>query len=107
MIGVLVLLAGIAGAGLLYWAETRSAEPTMDELMPGYSKMEKRQMGILFGGTGVVLSDGLDDLKRPDTQATIIVVVSVLFAWGCFYVARGLEDADDDSPPGSEPDGRI
>ncbi|HVC21258.1 MAG TPA: hypothetical protein VNE16_14380 [Vicinamibacterales bacterium] len=89
-IGALVLLVGISGAWLLYWFETRYAGPTMDQLLPGYAQADARQMGILYGGTGVLMSEGLEQLKRPDTQAIIIAAVSVLIALGCFYVARQL-----------------
>ena len=98
----IILTAGIAGAGLLYWLEMRFAGPTMDELMPGYARMDARQMGILFGSTGVFLSEGLENLKRPDVQAIILVVVSVLVAWGCLHIARLLSEDEpaDDRPPG-------
>lgn len=94
--GILVLVLGIVGACLLYWLETRFAGPTIDQLLPGYAEMESRQMGILFGTSGAVLSGWLDDLKRPDVQAIIMAGVSVLVALGCFYVARqlGYEETD-------------
>jgi hypothetical protein len=102
-IGAAVLAVGLLGALLFYWIVSRTAGPTMEELMPGYAKMESRQMGILFGGTGVLLSEWLEDLKRPDTQAVIIALVAILIACGCFYVARLLEADElpaDEGPAG-------
>ncbi|MDE3154310.1 MAG: hypothetical protein KGN76_04370 [Acidobacteriota bacterium] len=94
----IVLIVGVVGAGLLYWLETRSAQPSMEELMPGYTKMNDRQMGILFGQTGVFLSDGLDKLKQPGVQAIILVVAALLIAWGCFHVSRLLDQSQEDGP---------
>jgi hypothetical protein len=55
--------------------------------MAGFGKADRRQMEILYGQMGVMTQDLLDDLKRPGTQAVIIVAMAALVASGCFYFA--------------------
>jgi hypothetical protein len=98
-IGVVVLLLGIGSAGIVYWIGIRSADSTEDPLLAGYSeaqsRAESRQMGLLYGKSGVLIDDLCDDLKRPGTQAAIIAGVSALIAAGCFYLARPLDPDDE------------
>jgi hypothetical protein len=90
-IGVLVLVCGVAGAGLFYWIQTRTAVPTMDDLMPGYSSRRSRQIGIMMGTFGMTMMEWLDALKEPRTQAIIIAAISALAALVCFRVARLMD----------------
>lgn len=91
VIGSLVLLFGVAGACLFYWIASRSAAPTMDDLMPGYSRARSRQIGIMMGDLGVTLMAWLDALKDPGTQAIIVAAVSALVGLACFRVARLMD----------------
>ena len=92
IIGVIVLMMGIGSACLVYWMGTRSGDLTDDPSMVGYNKAESRQMGILYGKMGLMIDDLFDDLKHPGTQATLIVAVASLVAFGCFYFARSLDN---------------
>ncbi len=94
MIGIIVLVLGIAGAGIVYWLGTRSPNVMDDFSMVGFDRAQKRQMGQLYGKMGLVVEQFSDDLKQPGTQAQIIAVVSILVAAGCFYVARRFDDSD-------------
>lgn len=94
--GVIVLVLGIACAGIIYWLGTRSPDLSGDLSMTGYDKPAERQMEILYGKQGEMIEDFANDLKQPGTQAVIIVVTATLVAVGCFYFAR-LSD-DDDAP---------
>jgi uncharacterized membrane protein YbaN (DUF454 family) len=96
IIGAIVLALGIVGAGIVYWLGTRSPDVSDDLSMVGYNKSEQRQMGILYGKQGELIEDWSNDLKQPDTQAIIIVVVAALVFGGCFYFAR-LLDYDDET----------
>jgi flagellar basal body-associated protein FliL len=91
VIGIVVLVLGLASAGAVYWVRTHSDEPTEDELLAGNARAESRQMEMLYGRMGLLTQELSDDLKQPGTQAFIIAAVSVLIAAGCFYFAR-LED---------------
>jgi flagellar basal body-associated protein FliL len=95
MIGIIVLLLGIGGAGMVYWLGTRSSDVMDDLSMVGFNKARTRQMGMLYGKMGPVIEGWFDDLKQPGSQATIIVVVSTLIAAGCFYFARLLDHDDE------------
>ena len=94
VIGFIVLLLGIAGAGLVYWLGTRSPDVSDDLSMVGYNRAEQRQMGMLFGKMGLLIEDWTNDLKQPGTQATLIATTSILIALGCFYFARQLKNDD-------------
>jgi flagellar basal body-associated protein FliL len=96
MIGIIVLLLGIGGAGVVYWLGTRSPDVSDDLSMVGYHKAQTRQMGMLYGKMGPVIEEWFDDLNQPGTQTEIIVVISILVAAGCFYFARLL--GHDDEP---------
>jgi flagellar basal body-associated protein FliL len=100
MLGVIVLVLGIAGAGVVYWMGTRSPDLADDPAMVGYNKAQTRQMGMLYGKMGPVIEEWFDDLKQPGTQAILIAVVSTLVAAGCFYFAR-LTDNSDEAPDGT------
>jgi hypothetical protein len=106
---VLLLTLGLAGACLFYRVETRSPAPTIDDLMPGYSRARSRQIGIMMGDLGVTLMAWLDALKEPGTQALLIAGVSGLAAWICFRLARLLDRPIPDAhpvPPASSDDRR-
>lgn len=92
--GVIVLLAGVIGAGIVYWQGTRSPALSDDLSMVGFNRAQRRQMGQLYGKMGTFIEDWSEDLKRPGTQAAIIVGASVIIAYGCFFFAR-LSGNDD------------
>ncbi|HLZ53731.1 MAG TPA: hypothetical protein VKS19_04550 [Verrucomicrobiae bacterium] len=95
VIGAVVLLLGLAGAGAVYWIRAHSGEPAEDELLAGNARAESRQMEILYGKMGLLTQELSDDLKQPGTQALLIATISILIAAGCFYFAR-LEDDDNE-----------
>ena len=93
-VGVSVLVLGLGAAGLVYELETRSAAPSMEDLMPGYSQANSRQMGIYYGHAGEIMWGWREDLARPGTQAAIIIAIASLVALGCFRAAwLDAEDA--------------
>ncbi len=94
LIGIIVLVLGIGGAGIIYWLGTRSPDLSDNLSMLGFNKAEQRQMGRLYGKMGTLIEDWTQDLKRPGTQAFFIVGFSVLVAGGCFHFARLLEPDD-------------
>jgi len=96
MTGILVLVLGLAGAGVVYWLGTRSPDVSDDLSMLGYNKAQTRQMEQLYGKQGLLIEEWMEDLKQPGTQAVIIAAVSTLIAVGCFYFAR-LLDSDEET----------
>ncbi len=101
MVGVIVLVLGLAGAGVVYWFGTRSSDVSDDPSMQGYNKAQTRQMGLLYGKQGLLIDEWWNDLKQPGTQAALIAVVSALIAAGCFYFSR-LLDIDDEPTGGND-----
>ena len=63
-----------------------------DDWLRGNARAESRQMGVLYGKMGILISQWSDDLKQPGTQAIVIAAVSILVAAGCFYFARLSDD---------------
>jgi len=92
--GVVVLLAGLAGAGMIYWLGSRSPDASDDLSMVGYHRAERRQMGQLYGKMGTVIEDWSEDLKDPGTRAILIMGFSIVVAGGCFYLSRLLGNGD-------------
>lgn len=90
-IGTIVLVAGLVGAALFYWNATRSANPTLDELLPGYSERRARQNAIVMGNLVVTLLELLETMKQPYAQALLIAGTSVLIALCCFRIAPLLD----------------
>jgi len=91
MAGAIVLLLGLAGAGVVYWLGTRTANLGDDLSMAGYAKAETRQMGLLYGQQGLLIEELQNDLKQPGTQAVIIIIGAAIVAASIFYFARILE----------------
>ena len=94
LIGIIALVLGIAGAGILYWLRTRSPDLSDDLSMQGFNRAEQRQMGQLYGKSGLLIDEWADDLKQPGTQAVVIAGFSAVVFAGCFYFARLLDDDD-------------
>ena len=92
-----MLVAGIAAAGLVYWLGTRSPDLSANLSMLGFNRAEQRQMGQLYGKSGLMIEKWADDLKQPGTQAILIAAFSTLVFIGCSYFAR-LLDVDDEPP---------
>lgn len=90
---MILLALGIFGANLVYWLGTRS--PVDVDTLPvvGEDKAETRKAETLFGRQSVMLDELNRNLKRPATQAIIIVITGALASGGCFYVARVLDRA--------------
>ena len=86
--GVVILALGLAGAGALYWARTRTPALADDPMMLSYSKPQRMQMGVMYGKMGTLIEDLGDDLAQPGTQAFLIAAGSAVAAWGCFFAAR-------------------
>ena len=83
-----MLMLGLIGVGAVY--QLGRPQDVPDELSTAY-KNNERQAEYLYGKPGLWLQELLGALKKPDTQAVIIVAASWLIAAGCLYVARQFE----------------
>ena len=83
-----MLVLGLTAAGLIYWLGTRNADLSDALSMQGFNRPEQQQMGELYGKSGQMMEDWIEDLRQPGTQAIIVIVVSGLVAAGCLYFAK-------------------
>jgi hypothetical protein len=90
-----VLLLGIFGADWVYWLGMHSAQSSDDPSLMGNEKARSRQEQILYGKQSVLIDEWSEDIKRPGTQAVIVVVTAALVAGGCFYFARLLHQSEE------------
>jgi hypothetical protein len=91
VIGTIVLLLGMAGAGV-FWINAHPAGPPIDDLLPGYARAQSRGVGAMMGHFGLMMTEWQDTLALPGTQALIIATVSALFAAYFFRAAWVLDD---------------
>jgi len=89
-IGVLILLLGLAGAGLVYWTGAPPKDLSDDVSTAETSKKVARDIELNFGKMGLLMNDFSEDLKHPGVRAVLILAGSILVASGCFYFARLL-----------------
>ncbi len=92
MIAVLVLIAGLAGAGAFYAVELRTAPPPLDELSaPGYLRARQHDVEVMMGPMGVTLLRWQDALEQPGAEAIGIAAASALVALGFSRAATRAE----------------
>ena len=99
MVGALVLLLGLGGAGIVYWTGSPPVDLSSDPATARDYKTETRDIEINFGKMGLLMNEWMTDLERPGTQAAIIALVSILAASGCFYFAHGPEGGGETDDP--------
>jgi hypothetical protein len=94
LIGLVVLVAGLSIAGLVYRRGTRSEDARVEQYEQAQARAESRQMQMLYGTSGGLMEDFLNALKRPGNQAMIIAAITGLIAGGCFYLGRPLPEVE-------------
>jgi hypothetical protein len=90
--GILMVVFGISAACVFYWIQSRSATPSLEDTLPDYRRQLAREIGIQQGTFGVMMLDWVEALRRPGTQAIIIVASAALVGLACFRAARNIED---------------
>jgi len=98
-VGALILLLGFASAGMLYWIRTRPEDPALEQYRQDESRAVSRQMQMLYGSSGNVMQDFVTALKRPGTQAIVIIAVTALISGACFYLARPFPEDNGPAVP--------
>ena len=74
---------------------TRSADSANLLPVAGEDKAETRRTELMMGQQAVLADEWGRDLKRPGTQAVLILATAVLAAGGCFYFAGLLDRAEE------------
>ena len=103
-VGVIVLLVGISSAALVYRLGQKSSPTSTTNgawkdstLSLTDSKTSTRNIELYGGKVEVLMVKWLDWLRRPESLAILIAIISALVALGCFLVASHLS-ADTASP---------
>ena len=96
-IGLIVLIAVLCSAGVVYWIGSRPEDPALAQYRQDQARAVTRQMETLYGTSGDVMQKVLTAMKRPRNQALAIVAATALIAGGCFYLGRPIpEDGEAD-----------
>jgi hypothetical protein len=90
-IGTLVLIAGVIAAAWLYWIDTHRAGQTIEELLPGSTALNARQMRLLYGNAVEFVYEIYQEWKSPAGQALTVAVISCATAAVCFRAAWARE----------------
>jgi hypothetical protein len=99
-IGWCVLIAGLAGAVVFYWIQSRSAERALDDTTAlGYARSLQHGVGVMMGPSGAILTDLQQNLTTPLGEALMIAACTALAAGYFFRVAWVLDSEDDDRSP--------
>ena len=96
-LGLAILLAGLVSAALI-WRTSKpdSANPDQERidpstpLAPSDSRKQTRQIEIYYGKTGVLAERWREEIERFKSGralAKLVVVVSLIAAFGCFLLA--------------------
>ena len=89
-----VLACGTVTAIVFYWWQSRNAAPELDELAAGYLKARDRELGQLMGPLGVTLTQWMDVMQRPLSEAILIVAGAAIVAWICSRLAESADDPE-------------
>ena len=87
-IGLIILLAGLCSAGLVYLIGNRPEDPALAEYRQSEERNASRQMETLYGTSGDVMHKLMNAMKRPGNQALAIIALTVVVSGGCFYLGR-------------------
>jgi len=88
-VGIGVMLAGIAIAGIIYWTQSRAA--AIDDAAAGFTRAQEHQMKVLMGPLAVAMSQWTDALTSPAGIAAMIAGFAAFIAYMCFRHARFAE----------------
>jgi hypothetical protein len=93
-IGSLILATGLVGAAVLYWVQTRAAEPPLDDARAlGYTRSLQHGMGVMMGPSGVLLTEWQQRLTSPIGEALMLFISALLLA-GYFFRVAWVIDSD-------------
>jgi hypothetical protein len=93
-IGLIVLLAGFALAGMIYVLVPEDTSSEENSLLTEYYDKQEVAVQRMWGREGTLTLELTRSLKRASTYSAIVLVVSALGSFACFYLAR---DAYDDN----------
>lgn len=92
---MIILIAGLCGAGVVYWIGNRAEDPALADYRQAEARAESRQMEMLYGTSGDIMQKFLTAIKRPGNQALAIGAVTALVSGACFYLGRPVPQCDE------------
>ena len=90
-IGACVLTACICLAMFVYHIGVANHVPTIEELIPGTTRIVERERGILYGRTFVEMFRVYEALQEPAGEAALVVLIGIIGAAICYQAAHRIE----------------
>jgi len=97
-IGLIVLLAGFAIAGMIYALVPEDTSSEDNSLLTEYHEKQEVAVQRMWGRQGTLTLELTRSLKRAGTYSVIVIVVSALGSFACFYLARDSYDGKNEQP---------
>jgi hypothetical protein len=94
-IGLLILIAGVCAAGLVYWIGNRPEDPALADYRQSEARAETRQMESLYGTSGDVIQKVMTGMRRPRNQAIAVIAITVAVSGVCFYLGRPFHEGEE------------
>ena len=95
-IGLIVFLAGFAIAGMIYAFVPEATSSEDNPFLTEYYDKQEVAVQRMWGREGSLTLELTRSLKRASTYSVIVIVVSVLGSFACFYLARDAYDDKDE-----------
>ena len=85
------MVLGVLVASYVYWIGIHPTQPSVEDLLPGSKRLAQRQVGLLYGHGGQIVYEWMQDARRPDVRAVIILIGAAIAAY--LYVRLSSNDA--------------
>jgi hypothetical protein len=95
-IGLIVLLAGFAIAGMIYAFAPEDTSSEDNPLLTEYYDKQEVAVQRMWGREGSLTLELTRSLRCASTYSVIVIVASVLGSFACFYLARDAYDDKDE-----------
>jgi hypothetical protein len=96
--GLIVLFVGFALAGMIYALVPEDTSSEDNSLLTEYYDKQEVAVQRMWGRQGSLTLELTRSLKRASTYSVIVIVVSTLASFACFYLARDAYDGKDEQP---------
>jgi hypothetical protein len=93
-IGFIVLLTGLAIGGLIYLFGPVEGTSEKNTLQTEYYKNQELETQRLWGNEGSLVLEITRSLKQASTYSIIVIALSALVSFACFYLASHPHDGN-------------
>ena len=91
-LALLVLVGGLAIAGLIYVLSPNPGSASADPRLTEYYDRQNEAAQRMWGGQGPLLMSLLESLKHARTYSVLVAGISVLGSAACFYLSLDAYD---------------